>query len=283
MRTSIILPVLLGAGALGHPHLKLNNPLGHVHHKRQAPAGVHTIIEGNVVDIEDVFVKTVYANGGAPKASPAPVVNYHPQENAAAAPVVTTTTAPAPKTTPVQVKADYVVPSPQETSTTTPQPSSTPAPAASSSNDGAPTSGGKSMLETANYFRNLQGLPSFTWSSTLEANAGKTNNDDGGNKMTHELNSGSFAQCIAEGSDTTASGSWSPFDLIYLGWLCEIPNSDLGDDCAVMEAATHMQVNTADPGHANILRTEGYTQIGCNYITATEPQIYAGLWTCDFA
>ena len=102
--------------------------------------------------------------------------------------------------------------------------------------------------------------------------------------MTHELNAGSYAQCIAEGDDSTTSGSWSPFDLIYLGWLCEIPEANLGDDCSAMEAATHMFVNTTDPGHANILRTSGYTQMGCNYQAATESHDnYQGLWTCDFA
>lgn len=286
MRASVILPIILSAGAIGHPHFKLNNPLGHVHQKRQAPVEVHTIIKGNEVDIEDVFVKTVYANGASPEPSPAPVAHYHaPEKAAVVAPVVTITPAPAPQPTPVQAKANYVVPSPQETNTPVPQPSSTsaPTPAPSSSNDGAPTSGGKSMLASANHFRALQGYPPFEWSSTLEGNAAKTNRDDGGNQMTHELNSGSFGQCIAQGSDTTASGSYSPFDLIYLGWLCEIPSADLGDGCAIMKAATNMQVNTADPGHANILRTAGYTKIGCNYIAATEPQGYAGLWTCDFA
>ena len=102
--------------------------------------------------------------------------------------------------------------------------------------------------------------------------------------MTHELNAGSFAQCIAEGDDSTSSGSWSPFDLIYLGWLCEIPEDNLGDGCSVMEAATHMIVNTTEPGHAQILRTESYTQMGCNYMAATESHDnYQGLWTCDFA
>ena len=102
--------------------------------------------------------------------------------------------------------------------------------------------------------------------------------------MTHELNAGSYAQCIAEGDDTTSSGSWSPFDLIYLGWLCEIPEANLGDDCDVMHAATNMYVNTTDPGHANILRTQSYTQMGCNYQAATEYHAnYKGLWTCDFA
>ncbi|KAL2057679.1 hypothetical protein ABVK25_002063 [Lepraria finkii] len=285
MRTSIILSALLGAGVFGHPHLKLNNPLGHVHHKRQAPAEVHTIIGGNVVDIEDVFVKTVYANGGAPQASPAPVVNYHPQEQQAAAPVVTTTTAPAPKTTPVQVKADYVVPSPQETNTPAPQPSSTPTPSPSSSNDGAPLSNGKSILESANEFRAKQGLNPFTYSSTLGGNAAKTNTDDGANKMTHELNPGSYAQCIAEVDNKTGGGGYTAFELTYLGWLCEIPDSRLGDGCAVMEQQIRMQVDTSDPGHANILRTASYTQMGCNYMDATEPNggVFLGMYTCDFA
>ena len=284
MRASIFIPLVFGAGALAHPHLKLGNALAHVHHKRDQPIEIKTIVEGGVVDVEDVFVKTVYANGAAPPAeavaTPPPVVKVV----ASPAPV-TTTPAPAP----VQVKADYHVQSPSEnTPAPSSTPSSTPAPAPASSpapaSDGAPTSGGKSILDSANYFRQLQGYPPFTYSSQLEANAAKTNNDDGGNSMTHELNPGSYAQCIAEGNDSTTSGSWSPFDLIYLGWLCEIPESNLGDACAAMEAATHMQVDTADPGHAQILRTEGYTKMGCSYIVATEKQPnYEGLWTCDFA
>ena len=285
MRASIFVPLVFGAGALAHPHLKLGNALAHVHHKRDQPVLIKTIVEGGVVDVEDVFVKTVYANGAA---APAPaVVTPPPVVKVVAQPApVTTTAAPAP----VPVKEDVHVQSPPEQESAPPAPTSTPAPApapapsAASAGDGAPTSGGKSILESANYFRNLQGYPSFTYSSELEANAAKTNNDDGGNSMTHELNPGSYAQCIAEGNDSTTSGSWSPFDLIYLGWLCEIPEANLGDACSAMETATHMLVNTNDPGHAQILRTEGYTKMGCNYIVATEKQPnYEGLWTCDFA
>lgn len=286
MRASIFIPLVFGAGALAHPHLKLGNALAHVHHKRDQPVVIKTIVEGGVVDVEDVFVKTVYANGAA---APAPaVVTPPPVVKVAAQPApVTTTAAPAP----VQVKADYHVQSPPQQESppeNQPAPTSTPAPAPAPSpapsGDNAPTSGGKSILESANYFRKLQGYPPFTYSSQLEGNAAKTNNDDGGNSMTHELNDGSFAQCIAEGNDSTTSGSWSPFDLIYLGWLCEIPESNLGDACSAMEAATHMLVDTGDPGHAQILRTEGYTKMGCNYKVATEHQPnYEGLWTCDFA
>ena len=290
MRVSIFVPLVFGAGAIAHPHLKLGNALGHLHHRRDQPELIKTIVQGDVVDVEDVFVKTVYADGAAapaPAATPAPVVDY-----VAAPPVVTHTAAPAPA--PVKVQEDYHVQSPPENPAPSPAPApaSTPAPAPapspsaapSTSDDGAPLSGGKSILESANYFRNLQGYPSFTYSTTLEGNSAKTNQDDGGNSMTHELNAGSYAQCIAEGDDSTTSGSWSPFDLIYLGWLCEIPEANLGDDCSVMEAATHMFVNTTDPGHANILRTASYSQIGCNYMAATESHDnYQGLWTCDFA
>lgn len=125
------------------------------------------------------------------------------------------------------------------------------------------------------------GFPTFTYSSTLEANAAKTNKDDGGNSMTHELNPGSMAQCIAQGDDTKSSGSYTPFELTYLGWLCEITDSRLGDSCNVMESATHMQIT--DDGHAKILRTTGYTQMGCNFIESTAGNSYGGLWTCDFA
>jgi len=291
MRVTILIPLVFGAGALAHPHLKLGNALAHVHHRRDQPALIKTIVQGDVVDVEDVFVKTVFAEGAAapaptPAPAPAPVVHVAAQP---AAPVVTVTAAPAP----APVHEDYHIQSPPENN---PAPSPTPAPAPaqapaasaapapSASNDGAPLSGGKSILQSANYFRNLQGYPSFTYSSTLEGNSAKTNQDDGGNSMTHELNAGSYAQCIAEGDDSTTSGSWSPFDLIYLGWLCEIPEANLGDDCSAMEAATHMFVNTTDPGHANILRTASYTQMGCNYLTATESHDnYQGLWTCDFA
>ena len=285
MRASIFVPLVFGAGALAHPHLKLGNALAHVHHKRDEPVVIKTIIQGGVVDVEDVFVKTVYANGATP---PAPAETTPPVVNVVASPApVTTTAAPAP----VVIKADYHVQSPSEsaTPTDTPAPTSTPAPAPAPSpvtpaGDNAPTSGGKSILESANYFRKLQGYPPFEYSSQLEGNAAKTNKDDGGNSMTHELNDGSFAQCIAEGNDSTTSGSWSPFDLIYLGWLCEIPEASLTDACSAMEAATHMLVDTNDPGHAQILRTEGYTKMGCNYIVATEHQPnYEGLWTCDFA
>ena len=130
------------------------------------------------------------------------------------------------------------------------------------------------------------GLPTFTYDSTLGANSAKTNNDDGANSMTHELNAGSFAQCIAQVDNNSGGGGFTPFELTYLGWLCEIPDSRLGNDCSAMESATNMQINYSDPGHANILRNVvgTYTKMGCNYMASTESHAnFAGMWTCDFA
>lgn len=299
MRTSIAIPVLLGAGAIAHPHFKLNNPLAHVHHKRQQPVKVVTTTIGNQVVVEDIFVSTIQLGGSPPAptttqppevaapekmAAPknlevAPVDyqnnyennyhSYHHHSSPAPAPVPTTT----PVAEPVQTSD---APAPVTTSAA-PVQSSQP----SGGNDGAPVSNGKSILESANHYRSLMGFPEFTYSSKLGANAAKTNEDDGANSMTHELNPGSMAQCISQADDTKASGNFSPFDLTYLGWLCEISDGRLGGDCDVMESATHMQIT--DTGHAEILRDPKYTQMGCNYLDSTQHLSYKGLWTCDFA
>lgn len=126
------------------------------------------------------------------------------------------------------------------------------------------------------------GFPVFTYSSQLDANAAKTNNDDSANHMIHELNSGSMAQCIAEVDNTSGDGTYTPFELTYLAWLCEIPDSRLGSGCDAMKAATHMVLS--DTGHAEILRNPQYTKMGCNYLTSTEHHDnFVGEYTCDFA
>ena len=282
MRTSIVIPVLLGAGAIAHPHFKLNNPLAHVHHKRQQPAEVLTKVVGGEVEIEDVYVSTVYGNNPptAPTVTPSVTPAVAPERLVAPVqPQKEEDHAPAPA--PVSVTPTSTPPAP---ASTTPPPAASSTPASTGGNDGAPTSGGKSILESANKFRSLMGFPTFTYSSTLGANAAKTNNDDGANTMTHELNPGSMAQCIAEVDNTSGTAQWSSFELTYLAWLCEIPDSRLGDDCNQMLQATNMQMNYADPGHAQILRNPQYTKMGCNYMDSTQHQAnFAGMYTCDFA
>lgn len=306
MRTSIVISVLLGAGALGHPSFRLNDPLSHLHHhKRQgAPAEVKTWEENGRVIVDDIFIKTVYGNS-VPAPSPAAVA-APVAEKVAVAPVHIVTAAAA-AAAPVQVHEEYAQshheeapPQQQEQQQKAPVVETTPvaAPAATvqtqaassapsssdGSGDGSPTYGGKSILATANHYRKLQGFNDFTYDGTLQSNSAKTLYDNGANHMTHELNSGSFAQCLAEGSTTASAGDLKPFDMVYLGWLCEIDSSDIMEDCQTMNSTIHMGVDFADPeGHANILRTAAYTKIGCAFQTATETQTYSGLWSCDFA
>ena len=106
-----------------------------------------------------------------------------------------------------------------------------------------------------------------------------------GQNMTHELNPGSEAQCIGEVDNLDGDGTLTSFELSYLGWLCEIPDSRLGSMCDEMHKATNMFVNTADPGHANILRTTSYTKMGCAYQQYAHPNNdkSVGEWLCDFA
>ncbi len=284
MRTSIAIPILLGAGAIAHPHFKLNNPLAHVHHKRDQPFKVITTTIGNQVEIEDFYVATVYGNSPppAPTTTAAPIVAAAPEKLAV-----------APVQQPKQEEHQYSAPAPSVTPSITPV-APAPAPVSTSAapvqsiapssggDDGAPKSGGKSILESANHFRSLMGFPVFTYSSQLDANAAKTNNDDSANHMIHELNSGSMAQCIAEVDNTSGDGTYTPFELTYLAWLCEIPDSRLGSGCDAMKAATHMVLS--DTGHAEILRNPQYTKMGCNYLTSTEHHDnFVGEYTCDFA
>lgn len=96
MRTSLVLSVLLGAGAIAHPHLKLRNPLAHHHQKRDTKIVATEYLknaQGQVTEVLDIAeaMVTVYA-GGAP--APAPSPPAQPQQAAAV----------------VNVKADYHVP-----------------------------------------------------------------------------------------------------------------------------------------------------------------------------
>ncbi|KAL6721358.1 hypothetical protein ACLMJK_000461 [Lecanora helva] len=291
MRSSIAIPVLLGAGAIAHPHFKLNNPLAHVHHKRQDPVKVITTTIGNQVQIEDIFVSTIYGNApvAPPTVTPVPNAPAAAPKKLEVAPVQNKPAAPVVQHENLHVE-HHDPPAPAPVST--PPPASTPvasAPVESSApstggNDGAPQSGGKSILESANKFRTLMGFKPFTYSQQLDGNAAKTNNDDGSNSMTHELNSGSMAQCIAQVDNKSGGSGFTPFELTYLGWLCEIDDSRLGTMCDTMKDLTHMKVDKSDPGHAQILRNPAYSQMGCNYMDSTQQHDnYAGQYTCDFA
>ena len=221
MRTSLILSVLLGAGAIAHPHYKLNDPLAHHHNKRDDRIIAVEYFEnaqGQTTEVVDVVeaVSTVYAGGASP---PSPAA---------------TTTAAA-----VNVKADYHAPAPAPAAA--PKAVAAPAPAAApkaavapapapvkeqpasppSSGGSGATVGGQNVLDVANKWRSKQGLGTFTWDDALATVSANTNAANGANSMTHHMVPPSLGQVITEGSSTLAApsseGELGTVDLMWLG------------------------------------------------------------------
>lgn len=302
MRTCVILSVLLGAGAIAHPHYKLNNPLAHRHHKRQDPIVAVDYLknaQGQVTEVVDIAeaVATVYAGGAT---APSPAAAAQPKEAAAE----------------VHVNADYHVAAPQQQqpkeaekpSTPAPAPAPKPAPAAApaatpaaapaapvfnsaqSSGGSGATIGGQNVVDVANRWRSLQGLGNFTWDDGLAGVSANTNTANGANSMTHHNVAPSLGQVIAQGSSSltgpSSHGELGPMDLLYLGWICELSGEIPDFPCSDATAATHMNTN-GEVIHAQILMNKQYTKLGCNYMDATDPKsqvwpdIYQGMLTCD--
>lgn len=142
-------------------------------------------------------------------------------------------------------------------------PSSAPVAASSGSSSGSDTG----YMAIVNKYRTAGGLPAFTQSSQLEANAMKTSTDSVGG-LKHELNPGTMGQVMAPGN----AGN---FESVYVGgWLCEIPTlPGLNGICATMAQGWN---HAGQTGHAEIL-TGSYKSIGCAFAAST------GVWTCDVA
>lgn len=134
----------------------------------------------------------------------------------------------------------------------------------SSSGSSGSSSGG--YMGVVNEWRGKMGLSQLTESSKLQANALKTV-QDGNGQMVHELNPGSMAQVLAPGDA-------SDFENVFVGgWLCEIPSlPGLDGICSSMSQGWAYGGET---GHADILKSTSYSQIGC--------ALAAGIWGCDLA
>ena len=306
MRTSLSLLVLLGAGAIALPHYKLNNPLAHHHHhhnKRQDPIVAVDYLEnaqGQTTEVLDIVeaVATVYVGaGGAPApsqtpAAPAVHVNadYHVAAQADSHP------AAQPQQQPKEAeKASVPAPAPAPAVKAAPAPSPTPPPAAAAAPAAAPAGaviGGQNVVDVANKWRSKQGLGTFTWDDGLATVSSNTNAANGANSMTHHMVPPSLGQVIAQGSSsltgTSSQGTLGPFDLLYLGWICEMSDKIPDFPCPDATAATHMQTD-GETIHAQILMNPSYTKLGCNFMDATDPgaqvfpDIFQGMLTCDVA
>jgi hypothetical protein len=131
-----------------------------------------------------------------------------------------------------------------------------------------PVSGGgtSDYMAIVNKYRAVMGKAAFTESSKLEANAQDCSNSSGG-QLKHKLNPGSMGQVMAP-------GDFGDFESIFLGgWLCEIPS--LVGGSSVCDSASQGWNHAGQTGHAEILSSDSYTQIGC----ATGD----GMMTCDVA
>ena len=276
MRTSsIVISALLGAGAIAHPTLRAL----HVHHKRAPAELVNSWDEGNTHYEEFESTTTVVLPAG----EQAPSTNTNNQQPATEDKHVTTNNNNQQQQ--AQPQAAYSPPEHQDAvpaTTTTPVPSVTPSvtpvssPATSSGGDS-----GNAILDSFNKLRAEwdSALTAYTWDATLAANAAKTVKDDGGSVMTHELNPGSMAQCIAEGSDGSGSDGRTGFEQAAAMWMCEKPAGSL--DCG---SATNAN---GDTGHADIIKSTSYSAVGCAYQASTTGGTATGdgqkgLWACDY-
>lgn len=147
-----------------------------------------------------------------------------------------------------------------DSGSSTPAPTSTAAPSTDSGSD-------TGYMAIVNAYRKAAGLAAFTQSSKLEANALKTCNDGNG-QMKHELNPGTMGQVLAPGNANN-------FKSVFIGgWLCEIPSlPGLNGQCPSMTGG--WDHSNGETGHAKILSSTSYTQIGC--------ALAKGIWGCDLA
>lgn len=268
MLTSVVLSLLLGAGALAAPHGADHQNQNRNTHKEWT--------EGNKVFVEDTWVVSTTLPAG---------------QHAQATPVAMT---------PVKVAQHNVVPSAASSKASVPTSAASGSGSYNINTAGSdvwstsPKSMGKSILDSANQFRaQWHGLPPFTWDATLAANArstakdaiftdseGTKHNEGGANEMNHNLNPGSMAQCINEGDGSSMNGQLTPFENAWLGWLCEEPAG--GIPCGqIGEYKQNSYKGMTD--HAEIIKDTSYTKMGCYYQDGTQHPSFVGLWTCDFA
>jgi hypothetical protein len=144
-------------------------------------------------------------------------------------------------------------------------------------------SGGESLLTTLNKYRAAYGLPPFTWSKTLQANAFRTGADGGGVNQVHQLDVGN-GQVITPGTDVQRPDlkGETPFSVAMLSWLCEVRSDpQVSGKCGIVDSVMNMQYSTT--GHHDILVDPKYKTCGCDFASnpnAAPDSPYQGLWTC---
>ena len=210
----------------------------------------------NVHVVVETVVKTVYVTEGyeAPTPTPVYVAPAAPTTTVVAKPVKPTDAYPV-VSMPAYEPPAPVKPTPTPEPTYAPEPTPEPAPPAT-----------EGYMGVVAKWRSKMGLKELTQSSKLEGTSMDTVKSAPG-KMEHKLNSGVFGQVLAEGTA-------DDFEHVYLGgWLCERANlPGLNGACKEASDGWNYQGQT---GHADILTSPEYTQIGCSF--------FQGIWCCDLA
>ncbi|KAL9608624.1 MAG: hypothetical protein Q9167_006567 [Letrouitia subvulpina] len=160
-----------------------------------------------------------------------------------------------------------------------------------------PTSGGVPLIDTVNKWRKAYGLVQLQWDARCSQNAKKTGADSNGlpSNQTHEIIPPTTSQVISPGqSIRNGDYTQTPFELSYIGWLCEHPGGPLVqggvDLCALQDR--WLPLNPPPPpedpeGHFKILTgvdiSAGLRFIGCAFTPSAEEgdKIYQGQWVCD--
>ncbi|KAL9024064.1 MAG: hypothetical protein Q9180_008009 [Flavoplaca navasiana] len=119
----------------------------------------------------------------------------------------------------------------EEEEPTTPTTSNEP-----TSNDAPTSTDSNAILTVINKWRSAYNVGQLTWSEEMVAGAAKTGQDNMG-----YFNGGSFthggagnAEVMTPGSDTAGDadlGAYTPFEIAYISWLCEVPSETLGSAC----------------------------------------------------
>lgn len=150
-------------------------------------------------------------------------------------------------------------------STSRVEPCSTPVAAATSA-AATPVRDARPYLAVVDQWRAKMNLKPLARSTRLEANAMDTVMSGNG-RMVHKLNSGTFGQVLAPGTS-------ADFEHVFVGgWLCEMPR--LPGLQGVCETESIGWDHRGQTGHAEILSSEGYSDIGC--------ALHLGIWCCDVA
>ncbi|KAF1981316.1 hypothetical protein K402DRAFT_467657 [Aulographum hederae CBS 113979] len=162
-----------------------------------------------------------------------------------------------------------------------------------SENDGPFWSDGVSVLDTMNKWRDIYGLPHFTWSSHLATNAMFTTWNLQPHRdhpdFKHDLHD-SWGQVAAPAANNLKecnrdAHGYTTFEAYFLSFLCESPNDrQLNGMCPTVQSITSNF--GSDTGHHDLLLYEEITQIGC-YFGQWEDGSACDHWTgwlvCDLA